>query len=84
MSKVYTSVNPVAVRRLVLKLKASGDREIPYHKHGGGWQPKISDRTLTHIGRQLDANPTLTARQIKEQNLALLQEVSVRMIQKNI
>ncbi len=79
-----TGVKPVTVRRLIVKFKSSGEREIPHHLHGGGWRPKISGRTLAHIKRQLDQNPHLTARQLKEQNPMLLQDVSVRTIQKNI
>ena len=58
---LQTGVNPVTVRRLVFKFKASGERKIPCHRYGGGWHPKISERILTHIRRQLDENPTLTA-----------------------
>lgn len=56
-----TGVNLVTVRRLVFKFKASGECEIPCHRHGGGWHPKVNDRTLALIRRQLDENPTLTA-----------------------
>lgn len=73
-----TGVNTVTVRRLMFIFKAAGERKIPCHRHGGGWLPKVNDRTLTLIRRQLEKNPTLTARLLMEQNPILLQEVSVR------
>lgn len=79
-----TGVNQVTIRRLVNKFKASGERELPRHRHGGGWCPKINKRTLAHIRRQVEKSPTLTAKWLKEQNPMLLKEVSVRTIQNNI
>ncbi|KAK3890836.1 hypothetical protein Pcinc_005241 [Petrolisthes cinctipes] len=75
-----TGVKERSVRRLMNKFKASGESQLPFHKHGGGWIPKICKRTLV-IRRQLDEKPTLTARQLKEQNPILLKDVSVRIIQ---
>ncbi|KAK3895855.1 hypothetical protein Pcinc_000469 [Petrolisthes cinctipes] len=57
---------------------------VPSHKHGGGWTPKISKRSLNIIRRQLDDKPTLTARELKEQSPILLQNVHVRTNQKAI
>ena len=72
------------VQRLVKKFVDGGSHELPVHTHGGGRVPKVSPRTLPVLKRQVECNPTLTARQIKEQNPILLGEASVRTVQRRL
>lgn len=79
-----TNVNEKTVSVLVRKWREEGCEAVPYHKHGGGPAQKVSNNTLRIIKRELYINPQLTAKQLKEKNLHLLQNVSVRTIQRVI
>ena len=79
-----TGVKLRTVYNLVRKLEASGGREVPHHSHGGGRGRKVNSRTFGVLKRQLDANPTLTARKLKEDNPALLGDTSIRTIQESL
>lgn len=83
-TSVETGVSARTVRRLVSKFKAGGERKIPRHKYGGGKPSKISNRTLRVIRFELEKNPSITAKQIKEKHTSLLQGVTIRSIQRAI
>lgn len=72
------------MRRLVSKFKESGEDKVPRHKYGGGKPAKICTRTLRVIRFDLEKNPSITAKQIKEKNASFLQGVSERSIQRAI
>ena len=72
------------VRNIIRKYRQGGSKSLPTHAHGGGFPKKQSPRTLKLLKRQLDVNPTLTARKLKEENPQLLGETSVRTIQKRL
>ncbi|MPC84176.1 hypothetical protein E2C01_078904 [Portunus trituberculatus] len=69
---------------LVRKWRSEGCKNVPLHKHGGGPAKKVSDNTLSVIKWELNKNPSITAKQLKEQNPLLLKNVSIRTIQRNI
>ena len=77
-------IKPRTVRNLVRKFVEGGNHDLPRHTHGGGTSKKQSPRTLKVLKRQLDKNPTLTARKLKEDNPQLLGETSVRTIQRRL
>ena len=54
---------------------------MPIQKHGGGPKKKTSLRTLRVLNKQLEVNPWLTAKNLKENNPQLLENVSVRTVQ---
>ncbi|KAG7156172.1 Transposable element Tc3 transposase-like 3, partial [Homarus americanus] len=68
------------VQKWIKKFRDGGGEDIPTPKPRSGRPRKIQNRTSKVIKRQLDKNPTLTARKLKENNPALLQDVSVRCI----
>merc|ERR1712035_95271 len=68
------------VQKWTKKFRGGGGEDIPAPKPCSGRPRKISNRTFKVIRRQLDKNPTLTARKLKEKNHALLQDVSVKCI----
>ena len=70
------------VYRWVQKFRESPNSEIVLHKPLPG-RPRLTlPRTLNILKRQVEADPTLTARQLKERNPLLLDKVGVRTIQK--
>ena len=79
-----TGVNIRTVQRLIRKHKASGSGEVPTHGKGGIPPRKVSPRSLPLLKRIVDANPTITAKQLKEQNPLLLGEASVRTVQRRL
>lgn len=79
-----TGVKERTVRNLIKRFKAGGSRDLPVQGHGGGVPKNQSPRTLKLLKRQLENNPTLTARKLKEDNPDLLAGTSVRTIQKRI
>ena len=68
------------VQKWTKKFRDGGGDAIPTPKPRSGRPRKITNRTSKVIRRQLDKNPTLTARKLKESNPSLLQDVSVRCI----
>ena len=68
------------VQKWTKKFRDGGGEDIPIPKPRSGRPRKISNRTTKAIRRQLDKNLTLTARKLKENNHALLQDVFVRCI----
>ncbi|XP_064107946.1 uncharacterized protein LOC135216504 [Macrobrachium nipponense] len=80
-----TAVNEKTVSRLLQKWRRAGSGDnVPEHKHGRGRSLKIPTKTLRLLRRQLDLNPSITAKELKEKNPKLLRNVSVRTIQRNI
>jgi len=79
-----TGVNLRTVQRQVAKFKASGELDTPHHRYGGGRPSKVGDRTLTIVRWELEKNPTITAKQIKEMHKDILQGTAVRTLQKII
>ncbi|XP_064092988.1 uncharacterized protein LOC135205778 [Macrobrachium nipponense] len=78
------NVQKRTVCNIIAKYKAGGEKEIPVHKHGGGVPKKQSPRALRFIKNKLEANPILTAKQLKENYPKVLGETSVRTLQKRI
>ncbi|KAG7157272.1 putative Transposable element Tc1 transposase-like 59, partial [Homarus americanus] len=71
-----SSVRVRQVQKWIKKFRDGGGEDIPTPKPRSGRPRKIQNRTSKVIKRQLDKNPTLTARKLKENNPALLQDVS--------
>ena len=66
------------------KICESPNSEIVLHKPLPG-RPRLTlPRTLNILKWQVEADPTLTARQLKERNPLLLDKVGVRTIQKRL
>ncbi|XP_068201755.1 uncharacterized protein [Palaemon carinicauda] len=81
---VHVNVKRRTVSNIIAKYKAGGEKEIPEHTHGGGLPKKQSPRALRFIKSKLEANPTLTAKQLKESFPNVLGETSVRTISGNL
>ena len=79
-----TGVKRRTVCNLINRLKKAGGTSIPPHKYGGGNKKKIDERLLRRIKKQVNENPTLTAKLIKEENPKELGETSVRCIQETL
>ena len=59
----------VAVRTAQLwtkKIREAGDGPLPTHKKRPGKKMLLSNRTLNVIKRQVESNPTLTAKELKQ------------------
>lgn len=73
------------VSRLLNKWRVGGKGDfVPTHKHAGGKALAISPKALRLVKRQLDLQPSITAKELKEKNPKLLGGVSIRTIQENI
>ena len=79
-----TGIPEKRVSALVRKWRREGCKGVPLHKHGGGPTKKVSDNTLSVIRWELNKNPSITAKQLKEQNPLLLRNVSICTVQRNI
>ncbi|MPC73648.1 hypothetical protein E2C01_067984 [Portunus trituberculatus] len=75
-----TGVSSRSVRRWVKKCRKCPDEVIPVHSKWPGKARKVSKRTLNVIKRQVMSHPTNTARDIKQSNTDLLQNVSLRSV----
>ena len=83
-SKEITRLKGLKVRTVqdwILKFKRGGGAETPTPKKPPGGKKKVSEKTRHVLKRQLEANPSLTARKLKEQNSMLLENVSLRCVQ---
>ncbi|XP_064082565.1 uncharacterized protein LOC135198676 isoform X8 [Macrobrachium nipponense] len=80
-----TGVHSKTVSRLLQRWRQAGAGDmVPEHKHGGGRPLKIPVETLRLLKCQLELNPSVTAKELKEQNPKLLRNVTERTIQDNI
>ena len=80
-----TGITRSTVGRIIQRWRKGGSGDaVPEHKHGGGKALKISPKCLRLIKRKLDICPSLTAKELKEKNPKLLNDVSIRAIQENI
>ena len=78
-----TGVNEKTVSDLLRKWRQGGGGDtVPMPKHGERKPLKIFPKTLKLIKRQLDLNPRITAKQLKEQNPRLLRGITVCTIQR--
>ena len=77
-----TGIKMRTVQRWILKLRDSPDGELPLHRPRSGRPKKTSQRTLNIIRRQVEANPTLTSRVIKNTNPDILGNVTLRTVQR--
>ena len=80
-NKQIATITGIKLRTVQLwskKIREHGGTGLPTHKKRPGKKPLTSSRTLQIIKRQLESNPKLTARQVKEQNPSLLGQVSTR------
>ena len=75
-----TGISARTVRRWVRKFKLStdGDVQLP------GRPRKLDQRALRIMRRQVEAEPSITARQLKQRNPGILGQVSVRTIQRHL
>ncbi|KAG0717578.1 hypothetical protein GWK47_054126 [Chionoecetes opilio] len=70
------------VQKWVKKFRDDGGVATPEHKNRPGRERKTSQRTLNVMKRQVDAQPQITARELKEKNSQLLECVSIRTVQR--
>lgn len=77
-----TGILPRTVQNIVRRFKDGGGVKVPAHGHGGGRARSTVPRTLNLLKREIDCNPTLTARKLKEQHPSLLGGASVRTVQR--
>lgn len=76
-----TGVNERSCQRLVKQFRDEGGRAIPTPKPRPGRPRLISPTTAKLLGRQIKANPRLTAGELKELNPQLLSRPSLRCVQ---
>ena len=62
------------------KIRDAGEGPLPTHKKRPGKKRLLSNRTLNAIKRQVEAKPTLTAKELKQNNPKILGDVAVRTI----
>ena len=79
-----TGVSLRSVQRWTKVFRESPDGTIPLQKKQPGKPKKTDRRALNIIKRQLDNNPRLSARQIKESNPALFSHVSLATVKRLI
>ena len=75
---------PRTIRRLVAKYKAGSSKDLPDHKKSRGCQYKLSNCSATLLKREAEANPTLTARKLREKNIEILGKVTVWTVQNTL
>jgi len=79
-----TGVTFRQVQRYVKRMTEAGDDKLPMKKKPPGKTHKTSLRTLRLVHRELECNPRVSARKIKEDNPRLLSNVSVRTLSRRI
>lgn len=77
-------VSERSVRRWVAKFHQGGRGDIPSQVKRSGRPKKTSNRSMTILKRQLEVNPRMTSRKLKESNPQLLGDVSVRTVNRRI
>ena len=70
-----------SVQRWTKKCRDAGGDDPPLQVKRAGKQRKVSKRTLKVLQRQVEAEPRITAKELKEKNPKLIQQVSVRTVQ---
>ncbi|XP_068229488.1 uncharacterized protein [Palaemon carinicauda] len=75
-----TGILPRTIRRLFAKFKSGGSQDVPTHSKPPGARYKLSNHSVTLLKRQAQANPTLKARKLRENNIEVLGKVTVRTI----
>ena len=79
-----TGVSARSVRRWVQRFKGSPDGDVQLQQKPLGRRRKLSLRDLRILRRAVEAEPSITARQLKERNPDILGTVSVRTIQRRL
>ena len=77
-----TGVSVPSVQRWIKKFKDSPGRDVQLHQNSPGRPRKLNERALRIVKREVEAKPSITARQLKERNPGILCDVSVRTIQR--
>ena len=77
-------VSPRSVRTWYKKFRENGGVDTPTHKTRPGRDKKTSRRCMNIVKRQLESNPRITARTLKELNPEVFGEVSVRTVNRRI
>ena len=77
-----TGVKVRTVQRLIKSFVDNGEAFLPTPKPKPGRPALISPRTKVIINRQVNNNPRLTAREVKQNNPQLLDKVSTRTVSK--
>ena len=77
-----TGVSDRSITRWIKKFKASPGGDVELQKKAPGRPRKLDVRALRIIKRAVEAEPSITARQLKERNPGILGEVSVRPIKR--
>ena len=79
-----TGVSVRQLQRYVKRITELSGNEIPATKKSPGNTRKTSLRTLRVVHREVERNPRVSARKIREDNLGLLGNVSVRTLSRRI
>ena len=79
-----TGVCERSVRKYVARFRQGGGKEIPTQEQRSGRPRKVSDRAINILKRQLETNPRLTARKVKETNPEIFGDVAVRTVSQYI
>ena len=77
-----TGVSLRTVQLWTKKIKESPDGTVLTHGKKTGRPRKTSQRSLNVIKRQVEAHPSITARQLKERNPVILGNVAVRTVRR--
>ena len=77
---MLTGVSLRSVQRWTKVFRDSPDGELPLQKKPPGRPRKTDKRALNIVKRQLDSNPRMTAREIRESNPALFSHVSISTV----
>ena len=73
-----------SVQRLTKEYRDAGDGNLPVAKPKTGRHRIITPRTLSIIKREVDSQPSITAKEVKERNTSLLRNVSLRTVQRSL
>ncbi|KAG0713990.1 hypothetical protein GWK47_014976 [Chionoecetes opilio] len=79
-----TGVSVRSVSRWVQQISNSGDDDLPRKRLPPGRPRKTHPRTLNIFKRDVDKCPSISGRQLKENNHVLLGEVSVRTVRRRV
>ena len=80
---IQTGITLRCVQRWTKKFKDAGD-DLPLQVKRAGLPRKTSKKTLKLLQRQVEAEPRITAKELKEKNPQLLQQVYVRTNQRRL